>query len=106
MIEKHMDATLNLRGHQDATNRLLRHCLSLGTAEGAFPPACGSKQAIGPELDAPARHEPDRPQPRHEPFADAAQSPRVRTNRKIRNALTSETRNDVPLATPTATMPK
>ena len=42
-----MDATLNLRGHQDATNRLLRHCLSLGTAEGGSPPACGSRRRSG-----------------------------------------------------------
>ena len=58
-----MDATLNLRGHQDATNRLLRHCLSLGTAEGRIPARLRLEEAIGAELDAPARHEPDCPQP-------------------------------------------
>ncbi len=58
-----MDATLNLRGHQDATNLLLRHCLSLGTAEGRIPARLRLEEAIGPELDPPARHEPDRTQP-------------------------------------------
>jgi hypothetical protein len=49
-MEKHMNATLNLRGHQDATNLLLRHCLSLGTAEGRIPARLRLEEAIGPEL--------------------------------------------------------
>ena len=49
-MEKHMDATLDLRGHQDATNLLLRHCLSLGTAEGRIPARLRLEAAIGPEL--------------------------------------------------------
>jgi hypothetical protein len=49
-MEKHMDATLNLRGHQDATNRLLRHCLSLGTAEGRIPARVRLEEAIGADL--------------------------------------------------------
>ena len=49
-MKKHVDATLNLRGYQAATSLLLRHCLSLGTAEGRIPARERLEATIGPEL--------------------------------------------------------
>jgi len=49
-MKEHVDATLNLRGYQAATSLLLRHCLSLGTAEGRLPARLRLEAAIGPEL--------------------------------------------------------
>ena len=45
-----VNATLNQRGYQDATSLLLRHCLSIGTAEGRIPARLRLEDAIGPEL--------------------------------------------------------
>jgi hypothetical protein len=49
-MKKDVDATLNLRGYQAATSLLLRHCLSIGTAEGRIPARIRLDEAIGPEL--------------------------------------------------------
>ena len=49
-MKNHVDATLNLNGHQAASSLLLRHCLSLGTAEGRVPARLRLEEAIGPEL--------------------------------------------------------
>jgi hypothetical protein len=49
-MKRHVDATLNLREYQAATSLLLRHCLSLGTAEGRIPARLRLEDAIGPEL--------------------------------------------------------
>jgi hypothetical protein len=49
-MKKDVDATLNLRGYQAATSLLLRHCLSIGTADGRIPVRIRLEEAIGPEL--------------------------------------------------------
>ena len=49
-MKEDVDATLDQRGYQDATSLLLRHCLSLGTAEGRIPARLRLEAAIGPEL--------------------------------------------------------
>ena len=49
-MKKDMDATLNRHGYQAATSLLLRHCLSLGNAEGRIPARVRLEAAIGPEL--------------------------------------------------------
>ena len=49
-MKKDVDATLNLRGYQAATSLLLRHCLSLGSAEGRIPARLRLEEAIGPDL--------------------------------------------------------
>ena len=49
-MKKDVDATLNLRGYQAATSLLLRHCLSLGTAEARIPARLRLEEALGPEL--------------------------------------------------------
>jgi hypothetical protein len=49
-MKKDVDATLNLSGYQAATSLLLRHCLSLGTAEGRIPARLRLEEAVGPEL--------------------------------------------------------
>jgi len=45
-----MDATLTHREGQAGTVLLLRHCLSLGTAEHRVPARVRLNEAIGPEL--------------------------------------------------------
>ena len=49
-MKKDVDATMNLRGYQAANSLLLRHCLSIGTAEGRIPARIRLEEAIGPEL--------------------------------------------------------
>ena len=49
-MKKDVDATMNLRGYQAASSLLLRHCLSIGTAEGRIPARIRLEEAIGPEL--------------------------------------------------------
>jgi len=46
-MKRDVDATLNQRGYQEATSLLLRHCLSLGTAEGRIPARLRLEAAIG-----------------------------------------------------------
>ena len=45
-----MDMTLTFRRQQAATTRLLRHCLSLGTAEHRVPARTRLDEAVGPDL--------------------------------------------------------
>ena len=47
-MKKDVDATLILRGYQAATSLLLRHCLSIGTADGRIPVRSASKRRSGP----------------------------------------------------------
>ena len=49
-MKKDVDATLNQRGYQAATSLLLRHCRSLGNAEGRIPARLRLEEAIGPDL--------------------------------------------------------
>lgn len=49
-MKKDVDATLNHRGHQAGTSLLLRHCLSIGTAEARVPARDRLDEAIGPDL--------------------------------------------------------
>ena len=71
-MEKHMDATLT-SPRAPGTQRT--GCCAIASrserAEGRMPARLRLEQAIGPELDPPARHEPDRPQRRTtSPLAD------------------------------------
>jgi hypothetical protein len=68
-MKKDVDATLNLRSQQDGTNLLLRHCLSLGTAEGRIPARLRLEAAIGPELSRRLVTSLTARSPRHEPVA-------------------------------------
>ena len=68
-MKKDMDATLNLRGYQASTSLLLRHCLSLGTAEGRIPARLRLEEAIGPELARRLVTSLTARSPRHEPVA-------------------------------------
>ena len=45
-----MTATLMPQARRDGTTLLLRHCLSLGTAENRVPARVRLEAAIGPEL--------------------------------------------------------
>jgi hypothetical protein len=45
-----VNAALTLRAQQVRTSLLLRHCLSLGTAEQRVPARRRLEEAIGPEL--------------------------------------------------------
>jgi len=49
-MTKDVNAALTLRARLDGTSLLLRHCLSLGTAEGRVPAGRRLEQALGPEL--------------------------------------------------------
>ena len=50
-MEKNMDATLSRKARRaDATALLLRHCLSVGTAEHRIPARQRLDEALGPEL--------------------------------------------------------
>jgi len=50
-MTKDMDAIITPQAkHCDGTSLLLRHCLSLGTAEHRVPARVRLDQAIGPEL--------------------------------------------------------
>ncbi len=49
-MRKDMDVTLTSRGREAATNRLLRHCLSLGTCEHRVPARVRLDREIGPDL--------------------------------------------------------
>ncbi len=49
-MKKDVDATLNLPGRQAGTTLLLRHCLSIGTAEDRVPARDRLEQAIGADL--------------------------------------------------------
>jgi hypothetical protein len=49
-MNRDMDATLNRHGYQAATSLLLRHCLSLGNAEGRIPARLRLEEAIGPDM--------------------------------------------------------
>ena len=58
-----MNATLTLRAREAGTSLLLRHCLSLGTAENRVPARIRLEEAIGPELARRLVVEPHRAQP-------------------------------------------
>ncbi len=50
-MEKNMDATISREARRaDATALLLRHCLSVGTAEHRVPARERLDRAVGPEL--------------------------------------------------------
>jgi len=50
-MEKNMDATISREARRaDATALLLRHCLSVGTAENRVPARERLDRAVGPEL--------------------------------------------------------
>lgn len=49
-MKKDMNAVPTLRARQARTNLLLRHCLSLGTAEHRVPARRRLEDAIGPDL--------------------------------------------------------
>jgi hypothetical protein len=49
-MKKDMDATLHLSGYEARTRLLLRHCLSIGTAEHRIPARERLDEALGPEL--------------------------------------------------------
>lgn len=49
-MKKNMDATLNLNRDRAATSLLLRHCLSVGTAENRIPARDRLDAALGPDL--------------------------------------------------------
>ena len=49
-MTNHVTAASTLRTRQAGTTRLLRHCLSLGTAEHRVPARRRLDEAIGPEL--------------------------------------------------------
>jgi hypothetical protein len=49
-MKSNVDATLNRHGNQAGTSRLLRHCLSMGKAEGRVPASDRLDEALGPDL--------------------------------------------------------
>ena len=49
-MKNDMVATLHLSGYEARTRLLLRHCLSIGTAENRIPARVRLDEAIGPEL--------------------------------------------------------
>ena len=49
-MKNDMEMTLTFRRRQEATTRLLRHCLSLGTAEHRVPARTRLDEAVGPDL--------------------------------------------------------
>ena len=49
-MNEDVDAILNPSRREAATNLLLRHCLSIGTAEGRVPARDRLDEAIGPDL--------------------------------------------------------
>jgi hypothetical protein len=67
-MKMHVDATMNLREHQAATDLLLRHCLSIGSAEGRMPARLRLEEAIGPELSRRLVSSLTARSPRRDPF--------------------------------------
>ena len=49
-MTRNMNAAPSLRARQAGTSLLLRHCLSLGTAEHRVPARRRLDEALGPEL--------------------------------------------------------
>ena len=50
-MKNDMDVTISRESRRaDATARLLRHCLSIGTAENRTPARVRLDEAVGPEL--------------------------------------------------------
>ena len=49
-MTNHVNAAPTLRAQQAGTTRLLRHCLSLGTAEHRVPARRRLDEAVGPDL--------------------------------------------------------
>ena len=49
-MTRNVNAALTLRAQQAGTNLLLRHCLSLGTAEHRVPARTRLDEALGPDL--------------------------------------------------------
>jgi len=49
-MTNHVNAALTLRAQQAGTALLLRHCLSLGTAEQRVPARRRLDEAVGPDL--------------------------------------------------------
>ena len=49
-MTNHVNAALTLRAKQAGTTLLLRHCLSLGTAEQRVPARRRLDEAVGPDL--------------------------------------------------------
>jgi hypothetical protein len=69
-MKKNVDATMHLSSHQAATSLLLRHCLSIGTAEERIPARTRLDEAIGPDLARRLVTSLTARSPRREPFAD------------------------------------
>jgi hypothetical protein len=49
-MTRNVNAALTLRAQQAGTSLLLRHCLSLGTAEHRVPARTRLDEALGPDL--------------------------------------------------------